>query len=179
MGGDVEIGIVFGEADEEDIVGTERLIGLAVVSFEISAVEVRKIVVGHGAGKLDGAVSAKVEVEEGVIFGDLTDGLVILVDNDEGREILVLEVRGLGAQSFDGGFGIGELVIGLAVKDGIPTGLDDAPITFVAVGDENHAAATGGDLAVKIGVLSLDFFDEKIEFVDVFFSRLRRSVAAI
>ena len=75
----MSVAVIFGHADKID-----------VVRRVVAAVKVGEVPVGEGLGDFDSAVSAEVKIDEGVAFLDLADGLVEVVDDDEGLEVLVL-----------------------------------------------------------------------------------------
>ena len=136
---DVGVGIILGHTDEIDVVG-----GV------ITTVEVGEIPVGEGLGDLDGAVGAKIKVDEGIAFFDLADGLVEVVDDNEGLEVLVLNVRIDAMENLEGFIKRTEVEVGLGVHHHVEATFDDAPIILVAIGDCNHAATARSDTNVGI-----------------------------
>ena len=117
MFGDVGVRVIFGHAGEVD-----------VIRGIIATIKIREIVVGKGLGDFDCTVGAKVEIDKGVAFFDFTDGGVFIVDDNESREVLVLNFRVNPAEDLDGFFGRFEIIVGFAVDHHVPTTGDDFPV---------------------------------------------------
>ena len=113
-----------------------------------AAVELVEGLVLEGPGDLDGPVAAEVEEDDRVAVGHLPDRLVVLVDDDEGRQELVVDVLVLAVEGLHRLAGRGE-VAGLAQDVGLPPPLHDAPVGLVAVHGDDHAPAAGGDEVVE------------------------------
>ncbi len=73
MLGDVSVGIVLGHADKVNVVGSV-----------IAAVEVGEVPVGESLSNFDGAIGAKVKIDEGVTLFNEADGPIHVVNDDEG-----------------------------------------------------------------------------------------------
>ena len=111
------VGIIFGHAGEVD-----------VVWGVVATIKIREVVVGKGLGDFDGAVGAEVEIDKGVAFFDFTDGGVFIVDDNESREVLVLNFGINPAEDLDGFLGSLKIVVGFAVDHHVPTASDDFPV---------------------------------------------------
>ena len=130
---------------------------------EADTVEDLEVGFGEGAGDLDGAVAAEVEVDHGVTVDDGADGLATLCDHESGQ-VLVDDAGLFGAEDLDGLLGRSEAAA-LGQHVAFPAALDHAPVGLVAVHGDAHAATAGSDGGVKIGAIEAG--EEGFEGLDV------------
>ncbi len=109
--------------------------------------EGRELLVLESARDLDGAVAPEVEADDPRAVADRPERRAGVVQDHERRQELVREAGLLLAEGFDGFARAGEAA-GFAQDMRLPAALDDAPVGFVAVHGDQHAATARGDPVV-------------------------------
>ena len=150
------------------------------MAVDVAAREGSEIFFCESSGWFDGAVGAKIIVDDDVASVGEADGFGVgrvrsRADDAEGWEILVAEVAVGFTESFDSFRGGLEIMVSFTAHEHVPAFLDHGPILFVTVGPANHTTHAVGDAIVGV----CEGFEEGFDVGDVFFGGLRSDVATV
>ena len=142
--------------------------------WALTAVKMRKIIIGKSHRHLESAIGTKIEIDQSIAILNFANRLTIL-GNYERRQILILKARLFGAIGLDR-LGCGSKLTPFTVDGSIPALLYHAPITLVAIGSNHHASTTRSNAIIHIITKILDEF---FVALNEFWFTLRRHITTI